>query len=74
MTQREIDDERREILESDKFGEMFLEDIQQNLTAEQAGILGRYIVNCDSVSAGLYIITLFQFEAEKTVRWIQEAK
>ena len=47
MTQREIDDERREILESDKFGEMFLEDIQQNLTAEQAGKLGRYIVNCD---------------------------
>ena len=28
MTQREIDDERREILESDKFGEMFLEHIK----------------------------------------------
>ena len=74
MTQREIDDERREILESDKFGEMFLEYIIENLKPVDAGIIGRLIDHGDSDVAGSYLRTLFKDGIEKTFRWIQEAK
>ena len=74
MTQREIDDERREILESDKFGEMFLEYITQNLTEEQAGKLGRLIDEGKTDEAGEFIDKLIYTGVEKTFRWIQEAK
>ena len=74
MTQREIDDERREILESDKFGEMFLEHIIENLTPEQAGIIGRYIEYGNPVLTGNYVGAILRNGIEKTFRWIQEAK
>ena len=74
MTQREIDDERREILESDKFGEMFLEYIIENLTPGQAGIIGRQIDRGDPNGAGRYLRSIVTPGIEKTVRWIQEAK
>ena len=74
MTQREIDDERREILESDKFGEMFLEEIGQELTPEQAGELGRLIDDGKKAEAGEYMFKLFYPGVEKIFRWIQEAK
>ena len=74
MTQREIDDERREILESDKFGEMFLEYIAENLSPEQAGKLGILIDDGKKAEAGEYMFHLFYNGVEKTFRWIQEAK
>ena len=74
MTQREIDDERREILESDKFGVMFLEYITQSLTEEQAGKLGRLIDDGHRDLAGEYMFKLFYAGVERTFRWIQEAK
>ena len=74
MTQREIDDERREILESDKFAECFLEYIAQNLTEEQAGKLGRLIDDGKKAEAGEYMFKLFYAGVERTFRWIQEAK
>ena len=74
MTQREIDDERREILESDKFGEMFLEYIVDNLTPVQAGIIGRLLDSGRTEVAGGYVNSVLNSGIEKTFRWIQEAK
>ena len=74
MTQREIDDERREILESDKFGEMFLEYIAENLTRGQAGELGKLIDDGKKAEAGEYMFKLFYAGVERTFRWIQEKK
>ena len=74
MSQREIDDERREILESDKFGEMFLEQIVENLTPAQAGILGRLIDDGKKAEAGEYMFKLFYARVEKTFRWIEDGK
>ena len=74
MTQREIDDERREILESDKFGEMFLEYIVENLKPVDAGIIGRLIDHGETALAWRYLCSILKPGIEKIIQRIQEAK
>ena len=74
MTQREIDDERREILESDEFGSDLIDFISDGVTPEQASKLGKLVDDGHTDKAGQYIFHLLYSEIDKIIRRIQEAK
>ena len=72
MTNREIEEHQKEIVESEEFAYYFHDEMMDSVTQADAGVIGYYLYHVDYEAIARFMMENYRPHVMKTIRYLED--